>query len=82
MDLYDAAIESFDPRMTAKRITEIFDEVKVYLPPLIRRYQRESCGTARITGFPLSSKIFLLPSSAAQCWRCSAAVLNRHVEPL
>ncbi len=37
MDLYDAAIDSFDPRMTAKRITEIFDEVKVHLPPLIRR---------------------------------------------
>ena len=37
MQLYDAAIDSFDPRMTADRLAEIFDEVKEQLPPLIRR---------------------------------------------
>ena len=36
MELYDAAIDSYDPKMRADRISEIFDEVKKELTPLIK----------------------------------------------
>jgi len=35
MPVYDAAIDMFDPKMTAPRIKEIFDQVKAELAPLI-----------------------------------------------
>mmetsp|Transcript_64448 Transcript_64448/g.158610 ORF Transcript_64448/g.158610 Transcript_64448/m.158610 type:complete len:567 (+) Transcript_64448:56-1756(+) len=35
LPVYDAAIDSFDPKMKSERITEIFDEVKSHLTPLI-----------------------------------------------
>lgn len=36
MQLYNAAIDDFDPRMQASRLTQIFDSVKQELTPLIK----------------------------------------------
>ena len=37
MDIYDAAIDNFDPRMKAERLSVIFDSVKEDLTPLIKK---------------------------------------------
>jgi len=42
MTLYNAAIDDFDPRMEASRLTEIFDSVKHDLTPLIKNIAAKS----------------------------------------
>ena len=42
MDLYDAAVDDFDPNMQAARLAEIFDAVKKDLTPLIKKITSKS----------------------------------------
>lgn len=54
MDLYDGAIDNFDPRMQAPRIAQVFDQVKTGLAPMIKQIAEKVEADPALNDVPVS----------------------------